>query len=190
MELAYQGLFIRLPFEGAVGVEAFEMNASFNDHVTLRLLLLVEEEKIEALIHGIGDGDDIEVYKAEADGLLYAGKITDAKMEQDRSLHLLQLEAASYTMEWGLAPVSQSFLNLDTTYRQVMDKVLKNQKDAEILDCATKGAVSPDFLLQYEEFPRASCQSFSYLYGTGLPCGAWTGLFWNSGSGGRICPER
>ena len=64
MELAYQGLFIRLPFEGAVGVEAFEMNASFNDHVTLRLLLLVEEEKIEALIHGIGDGDDIEVYKA------------------------------------------------------------------------------------------------------------------------------
>ena len=48
MELAYQGLFIRLPFEGAVGVEAFEMNASFNDHVTLRLLLLVEEEKIEA----------------------------------------------------------------------------------------------------------------------------------------------
>jgi hypothetical protein len=72
MELAYQGLFIRLPFEGAVGVEAFEMNASFNDHVTLRLLLLVEEEKIEALIHGIGDGDDIEVYKAEADGLLYA----------------------------------------------------------------------------------------------------------------------
>ena len=128
MELAYQGLFIRLPFEGAVGVEAFEMNASFNDHVTLRLLLLVEEERIEALIHGIGDGDDIEVYKAEADGLLYAGKITDAKMEQDRSLHLLQLEA--------------------------------------------------------------SCQSFSYLYGTGLPCGAWTGLFWNSGSGGRICPER
>lgn len=79
MELAYQGLFIRLPFEGAVGVEAFEMNASFNDHVTLRLLLLVEEEKIEALIHGIGDGDDIEVYKAEADELLYAGKITDAK---------------------------------------------------------------------------------------------------------------
>ena len=151
MELAYQGLFIRLPFEGAVGVEAFEMNASFNDHVTLRLLLLVEEEKIEALIHGIGDGDDIEVYKAEADGLLYAGKITDAKMEQDRSLHLLQLEAASYTMEWGLAPVSQSFLNLDTTYSQVMDKVLKNQKDAELLDCATKGAVIPDFLLQYEE---------------------------------------
>ena len=59
MELAYQGLFIRLPFEGAVGVEAFEMNASFNDHVTLRLLLLVEEEKIEALIHGIGDGRSI-----------------------------------------------------------------------------------------------------------------------------------
>ena len=45
MELAYQGLFIRLPFEGAVGVEAFEMNASFNDHVTLRLLLLVEEDR-------------------------------------------------------------------------------------------------------------------------------------------------
>ncbi|MDE6518773.1 MAG: hypothetical protein K2L18_13180, partial [Acetatifactor sp.] len=91
MELAYQGLLIRLPFEGAVGVEAFEMNASFNDHVFLRLLLLMEEEKIEALVHGIEDGDRVEVYKKGQDGVLYAGKITDARMEQERGLRLLRL---------------------------------------------------------------------------------------------------
>ena len=151
MELAYQGLLIRLPFEGAVGVEAFEMDASFNDHVSLRLLLLMEEEKIEALVHGIEDGDHIKVYKEGQERTLYAGKITDAKMVQERGLRLLRLEAVSYTMEWSLAPVSQSFLNLDATYKQVMDKVLENQDDAEILDCVTKGAVIPDFLLQYEE---------------------------------------
>ena len=48
-------------------------------------------------------------------------------------------------------PVSRSFLNLDMTYKQVMDKVLKDQENAEILDCATQGALIPDFLLQYEE---------------------------------------
>lgn len=151
MELAYQGLLIRLPFEGAIGVEAFEMRASFNDHVSLRLLLLMEEEKIKAAVHGVEDGDNIEVYKKSQDEVLYAGKITDVRMEQERSLYLLRLEAVSYTMEWALAPVSQSFLNLDATYKQVMNKVLENQEDAEILDCVTKGAVIPDFLLQYEE---------------------------------------
>ena len=151
MELAYQGLLIRLPFEGAIGIEEFEMSASFNDHVSLRLLLVMKEEKIETLVHGIEDGDNIEVYKKGQDEVLYAGKITDARMEQERGLHLLRLEAVSYTMEWALAPVSQSFLNLDATYKQVMDKVLENQENAKILDCVTKGAVIPDFLLQYEE---------------------------------------
>lgn len=151
MELAYQGLWIRLPFEYAVGVEALELNAMFNQHVSLELLLLMEEEKIEAIIHGIEDGDHIEVYKDDRDGIVYAGKITDARMEQERGLSLLRLKAVSYTMEWALAPVSQSFLNLDATYQQVMNKVLEDQDNAEIQDCVTKGAVIPDFLLQYEE---------------------------------------
>ncbi|MCM1561021.1 MAG: DUF6531 domain-containing protein, partial [Butyrivibrio sp.] len=151
MELAYQSLLIRLPFEGAIGVEAFEMRAAFNDHVSLMLLLLMEEEKIETLVHGVEDGDHIEVYKEENGEVLYAGKITDAKMEQQHGLCLLRLRALSYTMEWSLAPISQSFLNLNATYKQVMDKVLENQEDAEILDCVTQGSVIPDFLLQYEE---------------------------------------
>lgn len=105
----------------------------------------------------------------------------------------MQLEAASYTMEWGLAPVSQSFLNLDTTYRQVMDKILKNQKDAEILDCATKGAVIPDFLLQYE---RATGISSCVLPVIFIPLWYRTAVRRMDGPilefriWGRICPER
>lgn len=150
MELTYQGLRIRIPFGDVVGIEAFEMDAAFNAHVTAGLMLLVEEDKIGELICGISDGDGIAVYGEDGEAL-FAGKITDAKMVREQGLCCLNLQAVSYTSEWGLAPASRSFQNLDAAYSQVLQEVLKDQPGAEILDCATGGASIPDFLLQYEE---------------------------------------
>ena len=151
MEITYQGLRIRLPFEEVIGVESFTMDASFNEHVSVELVLLAKEEKIEAAVHGIADGDGIEVYGDGIDGVFFAGRITDVWMQKERGMCDLGIRAHSYTMEWALAPVSQSFLNLDATYYEVMKKVLENQPGAEIIDSVTQGAVIPDFLLQYEE---------------------------------------
>lgn len=168
MELTYQGLKIKLPLEGVIGVEAFTLDASFNNHVSVELVLIAEEEGIEAAIHGLADGDGIEVYEEGRERLLFAGKITDARMVNDRGLCCLNLKALSYTMEWSLASVSQSFLNLDATYNQVMDKVLENQPNAEIKDCVTNGAVIPDFLLQYEESDWDFLSRLASCFGTFL----------------------
>lgn len=151
MEITYQGLRIQLPFEGVIGIESFSMDASFNEHVSVELGLLVEEETIEPAIHGIADGDGIEVYEDGRDGILFAGKITDTWMKKERGLCSMSLKALSYTMEWSLAPVSQSFQDLDLTYEQVLKKVLLDQPGAEIIDSVTQGAAIPDFLIQYEE---------------------------------------
>jgi len=168
MELTYQGLRIRLPLEGVIGVETFTLDASFNNHVSAELALIAEEEGIEAAVHQITDGDSIEVYEEGQERLLFAGKITDARMANERSLCCLKLKAVSYTMEWDLAPVSQSFLNLDMTYEQVMNKVLKDQPNAEIRDCVTRGAVIPDFLLQYEESDWQFLMRLASHFGTFL----------------------
>ena len=168
MELTYQGLRIRLPLEGVIGVETFTLDASFNNHVSAELALIAEEEGIEAAVHQITDGDSIEVYEEGQERLLFAGKITDARMVNERSLCCLKLKSVSYTMEWDLAPVSQSFLNLDMTYEQVMNKVLKDQPNAEIRDCVTRGAVIPDFLLQYEESDWQFLMRLASHFGTFL----------------------
>lgn len=148
MEITYQGLRIRLPFEGVIGAESFTMDASFNEHVSVELVLLVDEDGIEADVHGIADGDSIEVYE---DSTIFAGKITDTWMQRNRGLCYLGVKALSYTMEWALAPVIQSFQDLDMTYGDVLKKVLEDQPGAEIMDSVTQEAVIPDFLLQYEE---------------------------------------
>ena len=75
MEITYQGLRIQLPFEGVIGIESFSMDASFNEHVSVELELLVEEETIEPAIHGIADGDGIEVHEDGRDGILFAGNM-------------------------------------------------------------------------------------------------------------------
>ena len=124
MEITYQGLRIQLPFEGVIGIESFSMDASFNEHVSVELGLLAEEETIEHAIHGIADRDGIEVYE---DGILFAGKITDTWMKKECGLYSMSLKALSYTMEWSLAPVSQSFQDLDLTCEQVLKKVLLDQ---------------------------------------------------------------
>ena len=123
MEITYQGLRIQLPLEGVIGVESFSMDASFNEHISVSIMLLAEEETIESAIHGIVDGDKIEVYEDGRDGIFFVGKITDIWMQKERGLCYLGVKALSYTMEWALAPVSQSFLNLDMTYQEVIKKV-------------------------------------------------------------------
>ena len=168
MELTYQGLKINIPLEGLVSVEEFKLEASFNKHVSVELSLIAEEEKIEPAIHGLADNDGIEVYENDREELLFAGKIIDAQMVKNRGLCCLNLKALSYTMDWDLVPVSQSFLNLDATYKQVMDKVLENQPGAEIKDCVTDGAVIPDFLLQYEESDWDFLARLASCFGTFL----------------------
>ncbi len=148
MKITYQGLTIVLPLEGIVQVEDFTLSASFNAHAWIRLLLLAGEEGIQKSIHEISENAKIEVYE---DGPLFIGKVTEAETAPYRGLYCLKIKAVSCTMDWQLAPVSQSFLNLDATYGQVMRKVLEDQERADIMDCVTGGAVIPDFLLQYEE---------------------------------------
>ena len=46
MEITCQGLRIQLPFEGVIGIESFSMDVSFNEHVSVELGFLVEEETI------------------------------------------------------------------------------------------------------------------------------------------------
>ena len=66
-----------------IGIESFSMDASFNEYVSVELGLLVEEETIEPAIHGIADGDGIEVYEDGRDGILFARKITDTWMKNE-----------------------------------------------------------------------------------------------------------
>ena len=71
MKVTYQGLRIILPIDGIVQVESFILEASFNRHASVSLLLLVEEEGIEWELHGLADGAAIEVYEEEG---LFKGK--------------------------------------------------------------------------------------------------------------------
>jgi len=149
MDITYQGLRFELPLDGIIQAEDFQMSAAFNSHAWVNMLLMMDEEGIEEAIHGLWDGANIKIYEEQA--LIFSGKLINAQMVPVKGLYYLRLSAVSYTYEWGLESVSQSFLNLDATYKQVMDKVLENQMNAEIKDCISGGGRIPDFLLQYEE---------------------------------------
>ena len=61
MEITYQGLRIVLPLDGIIMAEDVTLDASFNHHAEVSLLLLADEENIENSIHSLPDGASIEV---------------------------------------------------------------------------------------------------------------------------------
>ena len=68
MQVIYQGLKIRLPIDGIIQVEDLTLEASFNRHATVCMLLLMEEEGIERSIHELEDGAGVEIDEGDGPG--------------------------------------------------------------------------------------------------------------------------
>ena len=124
MEITYQGLGICLPIEGVIQAEDFSLEAAFNQHIRVRLVLLMEEEGLEETIHNIPEEARIQVSENR---ILFSGKIVTAEIAPDRGLYYLYLEALSDTFAWDLVQTSRSFQDLDMTYSQVFAKTLEDQ---------------------------------------------------------------
>ena len=81
MEITYQGLGICLPIEGVIQAEDFSLEAAFNQHIRVRLVLLMEEEGLEETIHNIPEEARIQVSENR---ILFSGKIVTAEIAPDR----------------------------------------------------------------------------------------------------------
>ena len=149
MKIGYQGFTFSIPMMGIIQIEEFVLRAELNDHAHVYFKLLVEEEEAISSVHRLLDGAEIQIEEAEK--MLFRGKVLTASAKKEKGLYVVTIEAVSYTYEWSLEEVSQSFMDQEDTYEKVIEKVLSNYEEAQAIDCASQGAKMPGFLLQYEE---------------------------------------
>ena len=140
MKIGYQGFTFSIPMMGIIQIEEFVLRAELNDHAHVYFKLLVEEEEAISSVHRLLDGAEIQIEEAEK--MLFRGKVLTASAKKEKGLYVVTIEAVSYTYEWSLEEVSQSFMDQEDTYEKVIEKVLSNYEEAQAIDCASEGASS------------------------------------------------
>nr|WP_302597026.1 hypothetical protein [uncultured Cellulosilyticum sp.] len=129
MELSYRGIKVELPIEEAIQIEYFCLKESLNEHVRLSLKILMDEMKIAEAVEALGENSCIIVTQMhrqnKREQAIFKGKPLKVSMCEEAGHYYLLLECVSYAYDWDLEKKSQSFCDLDLTYKNVIEKVLK-----------------------------------------------------------------
>ncbi|EKQ50971.1 RHS repeat-associated core domain-containing protein [Clostridium sp. Maddingley MBC34-26] len=154
MVLTYKGLKIETPYD-AVQVEDINIIEHINDHAALELKLLIEEGKIFECINKNVSEEKVTVIRIDEDTneemKLFVGKINSVTMFYEGELHIMKIQCISYTKDFDIKKNSRTFCNLDMTYQEVIQMVLKPYSNKAFTDNLTNGQTIGGFILQYEE---------------------------------------
>nr|WP_246517023.1 RHS repeat-associated core domain-containing protein [Clostridium aciditolerans] len=151
--LTYKSLKIEIPYD-AIQVEDIDILDCINDHAYLKLKLLIEEGKIIEYLNKNVSEEKVTVSRIEETGeetKLFVGKISEVSMSYESGVHVMELQAVSYTKDFDIKKNSRAFCNLDMTYQQVITKVLEVYNNKAFTDRITNGQAIGEFVLQYEE---------------------------------------
>lgn len=131
-----------------------EMNIAYdiNSHCTLELCAIAEEESYEEILSTNWAEKNISVFKKENDNEpLFVGVIEKIFCRKENQLLIVEINGINATVKLDRQKKRRSFQNIEMTYNQVVQKVLKDYEGAEVVWCvdADKKIESP--IIQYDE---------------------------------------
>ena len=148
MKSTYKGLQVDVPYD-LVEIEDIKIIQNVNDHSYARIKLLIPEDKIIDSINK--NVEDEKVIIEENGKVKFVGKISKVDIKHEGRLTIIELEAVSYTKDFDIKKKSRTFCDLNMTYKEVIDRVLKDYPKKEYRDNITQGSKIFDFMLQFEE---------------------------------------
>lgn len=121
-----------------------------NEHIKLSLSCIVPEEERDKCIEEIKRNDNIKITDEESN-YIFQGTFDHISLKKHGENYRLDLKAVSYTNELDIKLKSRSFQDLNLTYKDVIEEVLKDYPKKDYLDKATEGKKIDDILVQYHE---------------------------------------
>lgn len=148
MVINYENVQIELPYE-VLNIENLYFIAEVNEHHTLNIEALINEENAEVYLEESVEGKDVSLF---IDGkVIYVGKIIKLEIHYKGQAAVLRLKAISYSYDLDIKKHKQAFLNLQSTYEDVIGNVLSKYSNTDFSDNITNGKCIRDLLVQYEE---------------------------------------
>lgn len=148
MIINYENVQVELPFE-IVHIKKLHFTAEVNEHHTLNLEGLIDEENAAKYLEESVDGKKIKLFINKTP--VYVGKIIKLEICYKGQVAYLKLSTISYSYDLDIKRHKQAFINLNSSYDEVIKKVLSKYSDSDFKDNVTYGKVIRNLIVQYEE---------------------------------------
>lgn len=168
--MGYDSISIRSPYP-ILSIRDLRITREVNQHGKLFCSGLIDSDQAEDLVENTGAHEAIEVVQTTPDGAsqtLFRGVITEVGVKTARGNYYITIEALSYTFDLDVKLESASFQNLQSTYTQLIDKVLAGFKGADCNDQVTNGAKLDELIVRYQETAWGFLKRIASRFGTVL----------------------
>ncbi|WP_313183244.1 contractile injection system protein, VgrG/Pvc8 family [Lacrimispora sp.] len=149
MDYEYKGLEVTIELE-LLHIYDLCILKEINQHASLTLRGICEESNHQKTILQTDENKKI-VVKDQNKCLIFCGLITKLHMEEKGEVGTFLLNAASFSYQMDLTKRRRIFQNLEMTYQEVLETVLKAYPNASVTDRLSGNLKIPHFLIQYEE---------------------------------------
>ncbi|WP_313577869.1 contractile injection system protein, VgrG/Pvc8 family [Lacrimispora sp.] len=138
-----------------------------NQHTSLVLRGICEEKNHQKAILQTNENIKI-VVKDQNKCLIFCGFITELQMKEKGKVSSFLLKAASFSYRMDLTKQRRIFQNLEMTYQEVLETVLKKYPNASVTDRLSENQKIPHFLMQYEETDWEFMKRLASYFGEGI----------------------
>jgi len=121
-----------------------------NKHTQLYLKCVVSDEEKDRCIEEIKTYDKIKVLD-ENSNYIFQGTAQDISLTKFGENYTINLRVESYTNQLDINLKKRTFQNLDMSYRDVVEEVLKDYPKADYLDKAMKDTKLEGMIVQFNE---------------------------------------
>ncbi|WP_019419954.1 DUF6531 domain-containing protein, partial [Paenibacillus sp. OSY-SE] len=163
MRIRYAGLILDIQVD-LQSLTGLTLTKEVNEHVQLQFSAIIPEEKKDSCIHELEFGAPVVLYQELEDSgerkgedrsnqgeILFHGMIRNVEIRCIRSVYVLKIDAVSYTYALDMERKRRSFQQVDMTYREVIEQVLKEEPNAYFQDHASEDEKIGRLIVQYEE---------------------------------------
>ncbi|WP_297422725.1 hypothetical protein [Clostridium sp.] len=148
MTINYEYVQVELPYE-VLHIEDLHFIAEINEHHTLTLEALINEENAEEYLEESVEGKEVKLIVGEK--VIFVGKIIELQIYYRGQMANLKLKTISYSYDLDIKKHKQAFFNLQSTYEDVARNVLSKYPHKAFKDNITNGKCIRDLLVQYKE---------------------------------------
>ncbi|AQR96126.1 hypothetical protein [Clostridium saccharoperbutylacetonicum] len=148
MIINYENVQVELPFE-ILHIKKLNFTAEVNEHHTLKLEALISEENAEKYLEESVDWKEVKLLVNKTP--IYVGKIIKLEICYKGQVAYLKLKTISYSYDLDIKKHKLAFINLNSTYEDVIKKVLSKYANVDFKDDISNGKTIKNLLVQYEE---------------------------------------
>lgn len=170
LPISYQNLHIT-NFD-VLHIEGFKLTGRINDHVQVQLSAVIPEGTGEEILARTSVGSSIGVYYArdieDEKIFLFRGVVSEIRSATKNSVPYLYITAMSNTYHLDVNKQSQSFQNTSTTYKSMLDTVLKQNLGASAVYMSDVSKAIGEICIQYKETAWEYLKRMASRFYTGL----------------------